>query len=370
LSFATGVLDPADSRPEVAGPLRDWLALQWQLALDPVTAAELLRATGCPRRALLANPRPRRPARDLEAAIRRLRETHTRAIPLLSAAYPPRLARLSDPAPLLLVRGDVAALAGPSVAIVGSRAATAYGLQAAHAIARDLARAGVVVVSGLALGIDGAAHRGALEGGGRTVAVLASGPDHIYPARHRGLAGRIERQGAIVGELSPGTRPLPEFFPLRNRLISGLSSAVVVVEARERSGSLITAGHAANQGVDVFAVPGPITAPASAGPNRLLREGAYIALEAGDVLAELGIPAAGARRSTAASAAADERLSSGGRAILRALESEPATRDELGQRLARPPEQLALDLLELELAGRVVEERDGRLRPLAPESGR
>jgi len=358
LSSLPDVLDPADPRPEVAESLRDWLALQWELALDPVAAADLLRATGCPRKALAANRRRPRTGRDLEAALGRLRRTGARAVPLLSPAYPPRLARLSDPAPLLLVRGDVDALAAPSVAIVGSRAATAYGLNTAQVLARDLAQAGLVVVSGLALGIDGAAHRGALEAGGRTVAVLACGPDRVYPARHRGLAGQIERQGAIVSEFSPGTHPLPEFFPLRNRLISGMASAVVVVEARERSGSLITAGHAANQGVDVFAVPGPITAPTSAGPNRLLREGAYIALEAGDVLAELGIPAAAG----AVSAGDSARHTAGGRAILDALEFEPATRDELGQRLALAPEQLALDLLELELAGRVVEDRDGRWR--------
>ena len=202
------------------------------------------------------------------------------------------------------MRGDVDALAAPSVAIVGSRAATAYGLDTAYQLARDLARAGVVVVSGLARGIDGAAHRGALEAGGRTVAVLACGPDRVYPASHRGLARRIERQGAVVSELPLGTHPLPAFFPLRNRLISGMASAVVIVEARERSGSLITAGHAANQGVDVFAVPGPITAPTSAGPNRLLRDGAYVALEAADVLRELGIPVpAGASPAGSASAA-------------------------------------------------------------------
>jgi DNA processing protein len=249
------------------------------------------------------------------------------------------------------------------VAIVGSRAATAYGLSTAHALARDLARAGVVVISGLALGIDGAAHRGALEAGGRTVAVLACGPDRVYPSRHRGLARRIEGQGAIVSEFPPGTQPLPAFFPLRNRLISGMASAVVIVEARERSGSLITAGHAANQGVDVFAVPGPITAPTSAGPNRLLREGAYFALEAADILAELGVPIP-----TGAAPNDFAPHTASGRAILDALEREPATRDELGQRLARPPEQLALDLLELELAGWVVAGGDGRWR--LPQGGR
>jgi DNA processing protein len=364
LSSASGVLDPADPRSEVAASLRDWLIFQRELALDPVAAAELLRATGSPRKALAASRRHGRPVpSDLEAATERLQATGARALPLLSPAYPPRLARLRDPAPLLLVRGDVDALAAPSAAIVGSRAATAYGLDTAYQLARDLARAGVVVVSGLARGIDGAAHRGALDAGGRTVAVLACGPDRVYPASHRGLARRIERQGAVVSEFPLGTRPLPPFFPLRNRLISGMASAVVIVEARERSGSLITAGHAANQGVDVFAVPGPITAPASAGPNRLLRDGAYVALEAADVLRELGIPApAGTLPSGSASAGDSSRRTASARAILDALEREPATRDELGRHLARAPEQLALDLLELELQGQVVEDRDGRWR--------
>jgi DNA processing protein len=364
LSSAPGVLDPADPRSEVAESLRDWLIFQRELALDPVAAAELLRATGSPRKALAASRRHgRAEPSDLDSAIERLRAMGARALPLLSPAYPPRLARLRDPAPLLLVRGDVDALAAPSVAIVGSRAATTYGLDAAYQLARDLARAGVVVISGLALGIDGAAHRGALEAGGRTVAVLACGPDRVYPAKHRGLARRIESQGAVVSELPLGTHPLRAFFPFRNRLISGMASAVVIVEARERSGSLITARHAANQGVDVFAVPGPITAPTSAGPNRLLRDGAYVALEAADVLDQLGVPVpAGAAPAGSESARDSSRHTASARAILDALEREPATRDELGQRLARAPEQLALDLLELELEGQVVEDRDGRWR--------
>jgi DNA processing protein len=364
LSSASGVLDPADTRSEAVESLRDWLALQRELALDPVAAAELLRATGSPRAALGARRGCRgSQAGDLDSEIERLRTMAARALPLLSPAYPPRLARLRDPAPLLLVRGDVDALAATSVAIVGSRAATKYGLDAAYRLARDLARAGVVVISGLALGIDGAAHRGALDAGGRTVAVLACGLDRVYPPSHRGLARRIERQGAVVSELPLGTQPLRWFFPLRNRLISGMASAVVVVEARERSGSLITAGHAANQGVDVFALPGPITAPTSAGPNRLLRDGAYVALEAADILRELGVPVPADPAPARSEVARDSRArTAGARAILEALEREPATRDELGRRLARAPDQLALDLLELELDGQVAEDRDGRWR--------
>jgi DNA processing protein len=169
-----------------------------------------------------------------------------------------------------------------------------------------------------------------------------------------------------VSELPPGTAPLPAFFPLRNRLISGLCEAVVIVEARERSGSLITAGHAANQGVDVFAVPGPITAPTSAGPNRLLRDGAYVALGADEVLWELGIAAARLDGPEEERGPESERQ----RGLLDALAREPATRDELSRRLARRPEELALDLLELELAARIVLEADGRWHRQQPLPGR
>jgi DNA processing protein len=363
LSFATDLLDPSDPRPESLRNLQDWLALQWAMALRPVAAAELLHAAGDPVAALAAGSPPRRASSaEIDTALARLRAVRAQGVPLQSSRYPERLARLRDPALLLWVRGDVGALTAPSVAIVGSRAATTYGLEVARELAADLARAGVVVVSGLALGIDGAAHRGALAVGGRTVAVLACGIDKVYPARHRGLADEIASSGAIVSELPPGSDPLRPFFPLRNRLISGLAAAVVIVEARERSGSLLTAGHAANQGVDVFAVPGPIHAPTSAGPNRLLKEGAYVVTEAADILAELGLPAVPAPAATATSApAADTRAST----ILETLERAPAAADELARRLDCAPEQLALDLLELELARAVVRARDGRwqLRP-------
>ncbi|MFQ5418410.1 MAG: DNA-processing protein DprA [Myxococcota bacterium] len=359
-------LDPNDPEPERARSLRDWLDFQWHLALHPVIGAELLQDEGGPRAALAASPRRRSPPGDPATAVATLRARGVRAVPLGSPAYPAGLARLRDPALLLLVRGDVEVLAARCVAIVGSRAATAYGLNTARRLAEDLARAGLVVVSGLARGIDAAAHRGALEAGGRTIAVLAGGPDRVYPAQHRGLANEVAARGAVVSELPPGTAPQRAFFPMRNRLISGLSEAVVIVEARERSGSLITAGHAANQGVDVFAVPGPVTAATSAGPNRLLRDGAYIALGADDVLRELGVapvPPGGPAEQGAP-------VSEGQRGLLALLAREPGTRDELSRRLTRRPEQLALDLLELELAGRIVREADGRWHCQTPPAGR
>jgi DNA processing protein len=351
------VLDPADRSPAHQRLLRRWLALQLGLALAPARAVALLRESGDPDRALrAATPKACASARRLDAAVAALRRAGAVAVPFLSRAYPARLAQLADPAPLLLVRGDVTALSAPGVAIVGSRAATVYGLGVARDLGAALGAAGVVVVSGLARGIDAAAHEGALAAGGRTVAVLPCGPDRVYPRSHRGLAERIAGSGAVVTEMPVGVEPRRSFFALRNRLISGMADGLVVVEARVPSGSLLTAAHAANQGIDVFAVPGPISAPTSAGPNRLLRDGAWVLLEPGDVLDVLAL----GDRGRAAAPAPGPPPS----AVLEALAGGPLTRDGLARRLELRPEQLAPELLELELSGRVAEDRDGRLRAL------
>jgi DNA processing protein len=364
------VLRPGDPRPEVGAALRAWLDLQRALALRPQIAKEILQRTRDPRAALrLAGEAPA-PAARLEAGVAAVRRAGAVAVPFGSGAYPEGLAALSDAAPLLLVRGDVAALADPSVAVVGARAASAYGRAVARRFAAELAAAGLVIVSGLALGIDAIAHDAALEAGGRTIAVQACGPERVYPARHRALAERICESGAVVTEFAPGTSPRAAYFPLRNRLISGLCLAVLVVEARERSGSLITAGHAAEQGVDVFAVPGPIHAPTSAGTNRLLFQGAGVALAPEVILDELrrqgSLPAELPRAAAATPVDAAARAADPGarerQRIVAALLDEPLSRDQLGRRLERSPEQLCLALLELELAGRVAEDRDGRLR--------
>jgi len=354
------LLDPGDSAPAARAELTAWLALQRELAWRPREAAERL-AGG--RAALdLQGGAPDDPAFPLLARL------GVRGLPLLSPRYPERLRRLVDPAPLLWVQGDPDALAGPCVAIVGPRAATAYGRSVARALARALAGAGLVVVSGLARGVDAEAHEGALEAGGRTVAFQACGPDLVYPAAHRGLAARIVESGGVVSELPPGTPPRPPHFPLRNRLISGVSLAVVAVEARERSGTLVTVRHAAEQGVEVLAVPGPIDAPTSRGTNRLLRDGARPLLDVRDVLAAIGIrvrlPAARRRESAAASG-----LSPLAREVLAVLVDAPVDRDGLCRRLGRRPGELASALLELELGERVEEGRDGRLRPLRPPFG-
>ncbi len=209
-----------------------------------------------------------------------------------SPEYPALLREIGDPPPVLWVRGRRSVLSRPAVAIVGSRAASAYALEVAMRLGRELGERGLVVVSGLARGADGAAHRGCLSGGGQTVGVLGSGIDVVYPAEHRDLAVSLCENGALVSELGPGAPPLPEHFPLRNRLISGISLAVVVVEAAENSGSLITARYALEHGRDVCAVPGSVLGGRNRGSHALLKDGAKVVESADDILEELGWPAA------------------------------------------------------------------------------
>jgi DNA processing protein len=218
--------------------------------------------------------------------------SHSGILPLRwdDERYPPLLRTIADPPPVLWVRGDVSVLTRPAVAIVGSRAATAYALEVAARLAGELADRRMLVVSGLARGADGAAHRGCLSAGGATVGVLGCGPDIIYPSEHRELAASLCRNGALVSELGPGAPPLPEHFPLRNRLISGISLAVVVVEANEKSGSLITARYALEHGRDVMAVPGSVLGGRNRGSHALLKDGAKVVESADDILEELGWP--------------------------------------------------------------------------------
>lgn len=258
-------------------------------------------------------------------------------------AFPPLLRAIHDPPVGLFLRGDAEPelLARPTVAVVGARACSAYGSQVARALGRELAGAGLVVVSGLARGIDGAAHRGAVEAGGVTVAVLGCGIDRDYPASHRDLARGIAERGLIVSEYAPGVEPAPWRFPARNRIIGGLAGATVVVEARERSGALITADLALEEGRDVLAVPGEITSALSKGTNALLRSGATPLTAAADVLELFGI------ESEPPAPDAPEAAS-----ILAHL---PATADELVRLTELEPGPLAAALAELELAGLVVE---------------
>ncbi|MGH2375526.1 MAG: DNA-processing protein DprA [bacterium] len=230
-------------------------------------------------------------------------------------AYPALLGAIADPPPVLFVRGALAdpqAGVPPAVAIVGSRRATAYGLAAARRLAFDLALAGVTVTSGLARGIDASAHQGALDGGGQTIAVLGSGGDCIYPPEHRGLADAIAASGAVVTELPPGTPPLAGHFPRRNRIISGMSAGVVVVEGAADSGALVTVDCALDQGREVFAVPGSVFSEHSRAPHGLLRQGARIVESAGDILDELGLSSDSGAAPSAGSASARMVQQTGG----------------------------------------------------------
>ena len=201
-------------------------------------------------------------------------------------SYPPLLRQIADPPLILYVKGNVQALSGHCLAIVGSRHASAYGLQAARRLARDLAERNLVIVSGLARGIDSAAHHGALEGKGKTIAVQGRGMDKVYPSENKKLAEKIADSGAVISEFPLGTGPTPENFPIRNRVISGLSLGVMVVEASEYSGSLITARLAAEHNREVFGVPGNITSAQSFGPNLLIKQGAKLIAEWMDVVEE------------------------------------------------------------------------------------
>jgi DNA processing protein len=210
------------------------------------------------------------------------------AIPLGDSRYPALLSCISEPPPVLWVRGDQVALTAPSVAVIGSRAASPYALQVGRRVSAELAERGIVVVSGLARGVDSAAHEGCLAAEGRTIAVIGSGLDNIYPREHEALADRIAAKGLVVSELAPHAKPLAEHFPLRNRIISGISLAVVVVEASEKSGSLITASWALRQGRDVMAVPGSVLNGRNRGSHALLKDGAKFVETADDILEDLG----------------------------------------------------------------------------------
>jgi DNA processing protein len=271
--------------------------------------------------------------------------------------FPPLLRAIHDPPPGLFLRGsaDAAVLSLPSVAVVGARACSSYGAHVARLLGRELAAAGIAVVSGLARGVDGEAHRGALEAGGVTVAVLGCGVDRDYPAGHRELARRIAKRGLVVSEYAPGVEPAPWRFPARNRIVAGLAAASVIVEARERSGALITADFALEEGREVFAVPGEITSSLSAGTNALLRLGATPLTSPGDVLDALGI---------VAPAAPQAELGETDRAVLQRLRDGPASADELARATALDAATVGAALVGLELAG-LVAEAEGLYRGVA-----
>lgn len=271
-----------------------------------------------------------------------------------AAAYPALLAAIHDPPACLHVRGaaPLSVLSLPAVAVIGSRTCSPYGAQVARSIAREAAAAGAVVVSGLARGVDAEAHRGALEAGGVTVAVLGCGIDRDYPAAHAALANRIAETGLLVSEYEEGVEPAPWRFPARNRIIAGLCRAVVVVEARERSGALITVDFALEGGREVLAVPGEITSALSRGTNGLLRNGATPLLDPADALDAIGVVAP-ERAPVATSAVAA--------AVLAALADGAGSADEAVRATGLPAGAVAGALTELELSG-LVDCAEGRYR--------
>ena len=265
--------------------------------------------------------------------------------------YPPLLREIPDPPVMLYIVGPRRILAYPQLAIVGSRNPTPMGRENAQAFAKALARAGLAITSGLALGIDGAAHRGALGAGGNTIAIAGTGLDRVYPARHRDLAHDIVRHGALVSEFPLNTPPLPENFPIRNRIISGLSLGTLVVEAALPSGSLITARLAGEQGREVFAIPGSIHAPQSRGCHALIRQGAKLVESAQDILEELG-PLASVtlpveNEITTAPPLADANM----KALLDHIGHDPVSVDTLIDRSGLTADAVSSMLLQMELNG-------------------
>ena len=269
-------------------------------------------------------------------------------------AYPAALTTIPDPPFVLWIRGSAGVLSTPGVAIVGARAASPYALNVAERLAGDLAAAGLTIVSGLARGVDAAAHRGALKAGGRTVGVLGSGIDVIYPREHEPLARDMEVIGCVATELVPGTPPQRRFFPLRNRIISGLTRAVIVVEAGEKSGSLITARCALDQGRDVLAVPGNVLSGRNRGAHALLRDGATIVETADDVLTELGLSRLDGDTSGSGLNRAPDPI------LACLIPGESSDLDEIAARSGLSPSRLLPRLFELELQGAVARVGGGR----------
>ncbi|MCC5858750.1 MAG: DNA-processing protein DprA [Ectothiorhodospiraceae bacterium] len=283
--------------------------------------------------------------------------------------YPSRLAEIPAAPPVLFVVGDRELLAYPQLGIVGSRKPTAGGRQTAHDFAAHLATAGLGITSGLALGVDSAAHDGALDGGGYTIAVTATGPDRLYPARNRDLARRIRGNGAIVTEFPTGVTARPDHFPRRNRIISGLGLGVLVVEAGLRSGSLITARYALDQGREVFAIPGSIHNPLAKGCHRLIRLGqAKLVEQAADILEEIPAQLSLPETETTGRSRVDSAMPDPDHtAVLEALGHDPVTLDTVLQRTGLTPEAVSSILLILELQGHVTAAPGGRYARSWPE---
>ncbi len=312
--------------------------------------AHALQEAGLDRRTI-GNLLEARRTLNLDSIQKMLDDLGVTALTLEDLDYPALLKELPEAPPVLYIRGTLTAEDNWAVAIVGTRKATAYGRDTAYQLAGELAQAGLTIVSGLALGVDAAAHQGVLDAGGRTLAVLPCGIDAVYPPEHRQLAQRIARQGALITEFPPGTLAESKNFPPRNHLISGLSLGVIVVEAPLKSGALLTADSAAEQGREVFAVPGQTTSAGSKGSNRLIQDGAKLVMSADDVLNELnmtrGTPQTRAEVSKIAPANEQERL------IINSLGDGPLHIDDLCRLLTLPVAVVSSTLALMELKGMV-----------------
>ena len=362
----------------------DWIVLISAPGIGPRTATRLLERYGAPRAVVDAARQDLAAAGIAPEAIAALKQPDTAALERILAwadqpdafiltradtRYPPLLAEIPDAPLLLYVRGDPALLAEPQIAIVGSRNPTPSGLEITRDFARRLAADGLLITSGLALGVDGAAHAGALETG-RTIAVLGTGPDLVYPAMHRDLARCVVERGALVSEFPPGQGPSARNFPRRNRIISGLSVGVLVTEAALKSGSLITARFALEQGRDVFAVPGSIRNPLSRGSHALIRDGAKLVEDPGEILLELAPMLRNLLSACPGDAPAEDRAVAGRggdgaldadyRALLDAMGFDPVAPDELIASTGRSAREVSSMLLVLELEGHVSSAPGGR----------
>lgn len=357
-------------------PLAAWLRLTLTQGVGPASQRQLLSAFGLPENIFAATHQAvaevvgasiaqtvleQNAIAAVEHALAWSDEPGNSIVTLGDPAYPPSLLEIPDPPVLLYAKGDASLLARPSIAVVGARSATAQGEANAEAFSTTLSEGGLTIVSGLALGIDAAAHRGGLAGSGRTVAVIGTGADRIYPARNATLARQIAAEGVIVSELPLGAGPLAHHFPRRNRLIAGLARGVLVVEAALKSGSLITARLAADCGREVFAIPGSIHSPVAKGCHRLIRDGAKLVESAEDILEELHLegyrPKPEAERHSPASPQEND-------SIMGALGYDPVDMDTLVQRTGLTTDALYAILLTMELDGRVSSLPGGRFQRL------
>ena len=346
-------------------PRKYWIGFNFVKGIGPVRFQKLLDFFGKPEIAWHAPPEALRKAGlgekivenilltrstiSLDQKWEQIQEQGITVITWEDDGYPRRLKEIDQPPPLLYVKGEISPEDEWAVAIVGTRNVTAYGRQITDEIAGILSGSGVTVISGMARGVDAIAHQAALNSGGRTIAVFGAGVDRIYPPEHRALADRITERGALISDYAPGTPPEASNFPARNRIISGLAMAVVVTEAGQRSGALITASFAADQGREVFAVPGSVKSPQSRGTNRLIQDGAYLVQDPKEILDVLSLTMVTQHHTARVVLPADAVEAQ----VLETLSQEPMHIDEIGTRTELPIDKISATLALMELKGMV-----------------